>query len=85
MSIPAQSEFFEKFFDEVVGVARDDSKGISANVSGASGTEFDDYMAGIFFRSLFVEEAILADFGGEGMIPIEGRGGGLGGSGHGTG
>jgi hypothetical protein len=49
VSIPAEAEFSEKFFDEVVGVTGEDSKGISANVSGASGTEFDDYMAGIFF------------------------------------
>jgi hypothetical protein len=85
LSIPAEAEFSEKFFDEVVGVTGENSKGISANVSGASGTEFDDYMAGIFFRSLFVKEAILADLGGEGMIPIKGRGGGLGGGGHGNG
>jgi hypothetical protein len=85
VSIPAEAEFSEKFVDEVVGVAREDSKGISANVGGASGAEFNDDVAGIFFRSLFVEEAILADLCGEGMIPIEGRGGGLGGGGHGNG
>ena len=71
--------------DEAVGVTRKDSERISANVGRASGTEFNDDVAGIFFRSLFVEEAILADVGGEGMIPIEGRGGGLSGGGHGDG
>ena len=85
LGIPAQSEFSEKFSDEAVGVTREDSEGISANVGGASGAEFNDDVAGIFFRSLFVEEAILADLCGEGMIPIEGRGGGLGGGGHGNG
>jgi len=83
--VPAESEFSEKFFDEAVGVTREDAKGISANVGGTSGTEFNDDVAGIFFRSLFVEAAILADVGGEGMIPIEGRGGGLSGGGHGNG
>ncbi len=83
--IPAESEFSKKFFDKAVGVTREDAKGISADVGWASGAEFNDDVAGIFFRSLFVEEAILADVGGERMIPIEGGSGGLGGGGHGNG
>ena len=86
--IPAESEFSEKFFDKAVGVTGEDSEGISADVGWASRAEFNDDVAGIFFRSLFVEEAILADVGREGMIPSEGRGGrfrGGDGCGHGKG
>jgi hypothetical protein len=86
--IPAESEFSEKFFDKAVGVTGEDSEGISADVGWASRAEFNDDVAGIFFRSLFVEEAILADVGREGMIPSEGRGGGFRGGdgcGHGKG
>jgi hypothetical protein len=49
LGIPAESEFSEKFSDEAIGVTREDSEGISANVGGASGAEFNDNVAGIFF------------------------------------
>lgn len=67
--------------DEAVGVTREDAEGIAADIGRSSGTQFDDDVAGIFIRALFIKEAIFADVGGVGMIPSKGRGGGLGGGG----